>query len=530
MSSDKLRKFDIKLLFMKIKTDFAIDPERELHEFYQLSLYHRYFSFNLLEKLIKPLIEPVFLLIFSQENFQKTLFLEKNLEEITKEILFKYRGIFLCLQKEKNRDFLMNLSLFSTVLIVYRIVVRNFNEKKKEFTKEILFEFFRILFSTIYEMKISRSFIKKTTKSLYKDDFFEKIAHFEKDAKKEPKDAKIENFHRKAFFFESFLRKSEEISKENQFFEEFRRDLKGKFQFRQKKEISFVKNTEKFTVEKNSQKNIEFFSRKIIEFSTENHFRKNSINSSGFLKKFSLKNMNKTSASFRIFCRSSSQKKKPEEKKPTFEEKLPIFLKKSEKIRGFSAKKKKKFEKETSKKMQKIKSVFHYEGNQLKETLDFVHQQLKKTRFLEKNSENTEILCRNSRVKAWFLQEKLKNVRKDEKLSSSVSLEKSKVFCLEKQEENRKNQMKFFNEEKSCKKPPENDDFFEEMKGIMLNRKENERFFYKKKNIKGFQQLRRALYEENRSPNEKIEEIEGKILQKREKLAFFLKNPSLKHY
>ena len=538
-------KFDINTFLLKRKTDFLIDPDSELHHFYQLSLYHQYLPYNLLEKLIKPLIEPVFLLILSQKNLQKTLFQEKNLEEflefreeITKEILLKYHGLFLSLQEEKNRDFLMNLSLFSTVLIVFRILLKNFTEKTKKFNKEFLYEFFRILFSTIYEMEISFSFIEKTAKGLYKDDFFEKIAVFAKEAKTEvKKEEKTESFLRKAFFFEDFLRKKEEISTESPFFEEFRRDLKGKLEFKKKKEINFVKNTEKIIVEKNSLKNVEFFSRKIDELSQKNgdfSSRKNSANSSGFLKKFSIKNANKTSASFRIFSRSSSQKRKPaifHEKQPIFEEKPLILRKKSEKIRGFSAKKKK-LEKETSQKMQRKKGVFLEEVKELKETLDFVHEQLKKTVVLVKNTKENEVFCRNSREKIWFLQEKLGNAREKEKNSSlSGSLEKKeekiKVFSYEKIEKNlKKNQMKFLNEEKTCKKVGENDDFFEEMKEIMLNRKENQRFFYKKKKIKVFQQLRRVYYEENRSPDEKIEEIGAKILQKRENLVFFLKNPT----
>ena len=491
--------YDLENFLLKnLDEDIPIDPSEELSNFLKHDIFKHFPSAHI-QDLIKSLIKPIFFLLFLK-NYPKNALNHANLLKSTKSSLFSaYRNIFLILLNTKSKNFLINLVIFSSIVIVFLIFFKHFKDKNAQYNEKFLFSSIIAVYFELYDMKISQGFIENNLHCLYYPFFFKKIT--KKDYIFEPISPK--NNKDKDYVFDFQIKNQNGIS-ENPILLNFQREIHNIIKIKK----PFLKPIHSST--------------KIFMKTEENN------ENMRFSPRFTYEKTKDLSPGFRIFSRSLSDKRRKRKeieeesikllKNSAIEAKNLEFSRNHTKIiknndNLFSPRKKTPFEmlkeleemKEIVSKVNteirkdgyfSIKSPMFKEEEEEQEKNDIINE--KNEEFID-NNECSEVISENK-----------KNHKFEEKFEI---LQKPKKFDY------------FITDYNFIEKNDENKGYFDELTENIMKRDKNELLRYEDKRINGFtRKFKRIFYEESHSPDERILEVEKKILQKRDNLKIFLKN------
>lgn len=444
---------------------------------------------------ITSLLEPVFVILAIQ-NFPKMMPSDvySQIEAFKSKLIKIHRTLFLTLSTAKHKDFLLNALLFVSIVFSFEILIKHFQAKV---TRKMLVSGCMQIFSDIYQISLSSSFVEKGLSHIFVPDFFKRLLFIRKPSLLLPKKKTESEEEHSCLDFSVKNRVNLEKLRENSSFQDFKADIGTILQKRQVSYGKIKESPERFA--ENQEKEQVFSPR--------------------------LKRIDWNSEGFKVFSRSSDEnrgKGANKQKNDVRNDILKIDTREMRLFRSGSIKKTR-----NDKIRKKSPEEIMKDLRDLKEVLTKVHGDLKRTYFkpekIEQNNKNSEEMSNskensNEKSNENFSREK----SNDEKSNEKSQILKFPVFSLT--ETRKKITIKIEEKAKKIEVQEENHGYLEEMTKIITERNKDELIRFKTRGKRNFvNRYKKILTEGSSSPDDRIKELEYKILEKKEDLKIFLK-------
>ena len=156
---------------------FSIDFSFEFDLFLQLKLINHNPPSSFKQR-IMPLLEPAYIILAIQ-YFPKMMppDVYSQIETFKSKLINVHRSLFLTLSTAKHKDFLLNALLFVSIVFSFEILIKHFQAKV---TRKMVISACIQIFSDIYQISVSSSFVEKGLSHIFMPDFYKRLLFIRK--------------------------------------------------------------------------------------------------------------------------------------------------------------------------------------------------------------------------------------------------------------------------------------------------------------------------------------------------------------